>query len=75
MTQIIIYEDDQYEKAVPNPSGIGTTMGNSVPLPLFLIPNENCGLTTAQIAAKDVPSGCRYKIIDADDLKIIGMLE
>jgi len=69
MTQIIIYEDDQYEKAVPNPSGIGTTMGNSVPLPLFLIPNENCGLTTAQIAAKDVPSGCRYKIIDADDFE------
>lgn len=31
-------------------------------------PNFNCGLTLEQIAAKDVPKGKPYRIIDASDL-------
>jgi hypothetical protein len=28
----------------------------------------NCGLTIEQIAAKDVPAGKLYEIVDADDI-------
>lgn len=31
-------------------------------------PNPDCGLTIAQIAAKDVPFGLPYKIIDSADV-------
>jgi len=30
----------------------------------IIIPAPNCGLTIEQIAAKDVPSGCTYEIVD-----------
>ena len=33
----------------------------------ILVPCE-CGLTTKQIAAKDVPTGKPYKIVDAADI-------
>jgi len=31
-------------------------------------PIDGCGLTLDEIAQKDVPSGKKYKIIDAEDL-------
>jgi hypothetical protein len=31
-------------------------------------PIEGCGLTLEEVAAKDVPKGKKYKIVDADDL-------
>ena len=31
-------------------------------------PIEGCGLTLGEIAAKDVPSGKKYKIIEATDV-------
>ena len=34
----------------------------------IVYPNLNCGLTLAQIAAKDVPKGASYKIIDQSEL-------
>ena len=49
-----------------DPTGIGTTIASHCPLPLWLVPNPDCGLTTAQIAAKDIPDGVKYEIIDAD---------
>ena len=33
-----------------------------------IIPTDNCGLTVEEIAAKDVPSGRPYKIVDASDV-------
>ncbi len=33
-----------------------------------IIPSDNCGLTIEQIAAKDVPSGLEYHIVDAADI-------
>lgn len=33
-----------------------------------LVPASNSGLTVAQIAAKDVPFGRPYKVVDQDDL-------
>lgn len=33
-----------------------------------IIPIEDCGLSVEEIAAKDVPAGCTYKIIDASEL-------
>ena len=33
-----------------------------------IIPAPNCGLTIDQIAAKDVPTGQPYKIVDAKDI-------
>jgi hypothetical protein len=33
-----------------------------------IIPNLDCGLTIEEIAAKDVPMGLPYKIINASDL-------
>ena len=71
-TQIIIAENWEYMKVVTIPerersAGVGTTAILSVsPLPVFLNPSMDCGLTTAQIAAKDVPAGVKYEIIDAD---------
>ena len=61
-----------FNKVVPDPfdqSGVGTIMGNSCPLPRYLIPVTSCGLTTAQIAVKDVPDGCRYEIIEEEDFE------
>ena len=61
-----------FNKVVPDPfdqTGVGTIMGNSVPLPRYLIPVTSCGLTTAQIAEKDVPDGCRYEIIEEEDFE------
>ena len=34
----------------------------------ILIPADACGLTIEEIAAKDVPTGKPYKIIDAADV-------
>ena len=71
-TQIIIAENWEFMKVVSIPedqrtAGIGTTAIASVcPLPLFVNPSMDCGLTTAQIAAKDVPAGVKYEIIDKD---------
>ena len=71
-TQIIIAENWEFMKVVSIPedqrtAGIGTTAIASVcPLPLFVNPSMDCGLTTAQIAAQDIPSGVKYEIIDKD---------
>ena len=71
-TQIIIAENWEFMKVVTIPedqrtAGIGTTAIASVcPLPLFVNPSMDCGLTTAQIAEKDVPAGVKYEIIDKD---------
>ena len=58
MNQIIIHENHKV--------GLGSTLGNTVPLPRWIVPAQNCGLSTAQIAERYVPSGCKYEIIDAD---------
>lgn len=34
----------------------------------IIIPAPNCGLTIEQIAAKDVPSGKPYKIVDVSEI-------
>ena len=34
----------------------------------IIIPAPDCGLTVDEIAAKDVPTGLPYKIVDAADL-------
>lgn len=34
----------------------------------IIIPAPNCGLTIEQIAAKDVPTGHPYKIVDVADV-------
>ena len=70
-TQLIIAENWEFMKVVTIPEservGIGTTAILSVcPLPLIINPSMDCGLTTAQIAAKDVPAGIKYEIIDID---------
>ena len=71
-TQIIIAENWEFMKVVSVPesertAGIGTTAILSVcPLPLFVNPSMDSGLTTSQIAAKDVPAGVKYEIIDKD---------
>jgi len=33
-----------------------------------IVPAAECGLTIEQIAAKDVPTGKPYKIVDASDI-------
>ena len=34
----------------------------------IIIPTSECGLTIEQIAAKDVPAGKLYKIVDVADI-------
>ena len=34
----------------------------------IIIPAAECGLTIEQIAAKDVPAGKQYKIVDVADI-------
>ena len=34
----------------------------------IIVPAAECGLTIEQIAAKDVPSGKPYKIVDVSDI-------
>lgn len=34
----------------------------------IIVPAPECGLTAEEIAAKDVPAGKPYKIIDVDDV-------
>jgi hypothetical protein len=34
----------------------------------IIIPTAECGLTIEQIAAKDVPTGKPYKIVDVSDI-------
>jgi hypothetical protein len=34
----------------------------------IIIPAPDCGLTIEQIAAKDVPAGKEYKIVDVEDI-------
>lgn len=33
-----------------------------------IVPAPNCGLTIEQIAAKDVPTGVAYQIVDVADI-------
>jgi len=33
-----------------------------------IIPAPECGLTIEEIAAKDVPAGTQYKIVDVEDI-------
>ena len=33
-----------------------------------IVPAEECGLTIEEIAAKDVPAGKSYKIVDVSDI-------
>jgi hypothetical protein len=33
-----------------------------------IVPSSNCGLTIEQIAAKDVPAGKPYEIVDVADI-------
>ena len=70
-TQIIVSENHEYMKVVPDstdPTGIGTTVVSRYPLPIVTYPETECGLTTSQIAAEIIPDGCKYEIIDADKL-------
>tara|TARA_B100001996_G_scaffold72769_1_gene53431 strand:+ start:543 stop:1151 length:609 start_codon:yes stop_codon:yes gene_type:complete len=67
--QVIVSENHEYMKVVPDstdPTGIGTTVVSRYPLPIITYPNTNSGLTTSQIAAQDIPDGCKYEIIDAN---------
>lgn len=34
----------------------------------IIIPAPECGLTIEEIAAKDVPAGVEYKIVDVSDI-------
>ena len=34
----------------------------------IIVPAPDCGLTLEQIAAKDVPAGVPYRIVDASDI-------
>jgi hypothetical protein len=34
----------------------------------IIIPAPDCGLTIEEIAAKDVPAGKEYKIVDVEDI-------
>jgi hypothetical protein len=34
----------------------------------IIVPSAECGLTIEQIAAKDVPAGKAYKIVDVADI-------
>jgi hypothetical protein len=34
----------------------------------IIVPAPECGLTIEQIAAKDVPAGAAYKIVDVKDI-------
>lgn len=34
----------------------------------IIVPAAECGLTIEQIAAKDVPAGKQYKIVDVTDI-------
>jgi len=34
----------------------------------IIVPAPECGLTIEQIAAKDVPAGKPYKIVDVEDI-------
>ena len=34
----------------------------------IIVPSPNCGLTIEQIAAKDVPAGKPYQIVDVADI-------
>lgn len=34
----------------------------------IIVPAPECGLTIEQIAAKDVPAGAPYKIVDVQDI-------
>ena len=34
----------------------------------IIIPAPDCGLTIEEIAAKDVPTGKEYKIVDVEDI-------
>jgi len=34
----------------------------------IIVPSPNCDLTIEQIAAKDVPTGSAYKIVDVGDV-------
>ena len=69
-TQIIVAENWEYLQVVENDdrtTGVGSTaIASLCALPKWIVPNPDCGLTTAQIAAKDIPDGIKFEIIDID---------
>ena len=70
--QLIVAENWEYMKVVPDtsdPTGVSTALASVTPFPIVITPNTDCGLTTSQIAAKDVPDGVKFEIIDADKLE------
>tara|TARA_B100001250_G_scaffold412550_1_gene444064 strand:+ start:451 stop:1059 length:609 start_codon:yes stop_codon:yes gene_type:complete len=70
--QLIIAENWEYMQVIPDtndPTGVATALASVTPFPIVITPNTDCGLTTAQIAAKDVPDGVKFEIIDADKLE------
>ena len=66
-TQLVIFENPNHG-TIGTSVGIGTTVQHC-PLPKILWTSPNCGLTTVQIAAKDIPSGCKYEIINESDVE------
>jgi hypothetical protein len=53
---------------------LGKTMNQRIIYPnneggvVVLVPAPECGLTIEQIAAKDVPAGVSYKIVDVSEI-------
>jgi len=41
----------------------------------YIMPNEACGLSIKQIAAKDCPKGCAWEIIDANGAEFVGFIK
>ena len=66
-SQVVIFENPSHGTIGTN-VGIGTTVQHC-PLPNILWTSPNCGLTTVQIAEKDIPSGCKYEIINESDVE------
>ena len=66
-SQVVIFENPNHG-TIGTSVGIGTTVQHC-PLPKILWTSPNCGLTTVQIAAKDIPSGCKYEIINESDVE------
>jgi hypothetical protein len=60
-------------KCVPQSSAKGKTMNQRIIYPTddgvaIIVPAAECGLTIEEIAAKDVPAGKPYKIVDVADI-------
>ena len=66
-SQVVIFENPNHG-TIGTSVGIGTTVQHC-PLPKILSISSSCGLTTAQIAAKDIPSDCKFEIINESDVE------